>query len=603
MVLTWKNFFDEDLSDEMAVLAFLQSLDVSTVHYQIAKDILKETIRVHPHSSDLVRLCLSLVENLLLHLTTEDMEDWMMIATDSLDILMNSDANAACYHMLRIFAKAKPKFTSNISPFIRHTSQHNRLRNLLVNALPFFVDIISMGSVNLSDEDYLDLIIILSSALELLSEETEHVQSACFLLRILREKNESAMVANDNLAHAFLCALKSQKSAFGGARVCLSTFKVYFSNFEVFTSKQNALIFGEIAPSLFQLFEENLDGTSISLLLQITMEFLSTPVARRFEGELEAISSLLLKYTDLEYIQDELMLSEEDSELFLSSVGIFRSKLDGLKKQPLIEITETVSDPVCDIRDSVSSQNTNEQVVLESLPPRISARSDAVDHESKELVEHREEFHRVKSEVSYKYEFEPSDSSSPLVEIEESKIMEMLQLIRHFQEHASVSFHRAELLHSLFLESSRKVEELLKENVDLRQKLEKRVLPSSPHKSSISASHAGLQETSSLAESDSVRGSLEQSGGNVDREFVAAKKVVDSERKVLRFIFDGYANRGCMSPDGVGLFARDFGLSPALMPSSHVSQVYSQFCDHSKLGLDFDMVISPSSPPACFKRS
>ena len=44
MALTWKNFFDEDLTDQATVLEFLQTLDIKAIHYQIAKDILKECI-------------------------------------------------------------------------------------------------------------------------------------------------------------------------------------------------------------------------------------------------------------------------------------------------------------------------------------------------------------------------------------------------------------------------------------------------------------------------------------------------------------------------------------------------------------------------------
>ena len=584
MALTWKNFFDEDLTDQATVLEFLQTLDIKAIHYQIAKDILKECIRVHPRSVDIVRACLHLVEVLLPHLTTEDMEDWMLIAADSLDIWNSDDVNHACFHMLHVFSKSKPTFTDDISPFIYYAFLHKDSTLVLTNVLPFFMNIISMGSVQLSDEDYIRLQGVLVSVLELIAEETENVHSACFLLRILREKSESSMIANESLSYAFFCALNSQKNNFGSARVCLNTFQIYFPLFQVFSTEKHCSLFGKIMAELFNLFEENLDGVSLSALLKMMSEFLARMETPKFIVELDSISALLSKYTDLEFVQDELMLSDEDSILFLSLISSFNSKLEALKRLPIekVENKPSTTDPI-NLENQVSS--------TEISCPSTSIEDPITELPEDKLIARREEFHLAKNEVSYSYNFEQGDSPSPIVEIEENKVMEMMQLIRHFQEHASISFHRAELLHSLFLESSRKVEELLRENVELRHQLQRGSPSPSRSKSIKSLAHGSISKSSLFnLESEKSDPSITRHSGGSDRINFAARKAIESEKKVLKFIFDGYANRGRINLDGVNYFCRDFGICPVLVPTNEVSQAFTRCCAPKRTGLDFDSV-------------
>lgn len=572
--LTWKNFFDADALPAPSVEAFLGALDLRAVHFQIAKDILSECVRLHPSNLRIVSASFEKLLTLLSHLTEEDTEAWCGRAGAVLD---GGDPllAVACFDFLAAYSKAKPALFKGVDAFIARTQLYATNKTVLLSALPLFVNVISMNGVS-NDLDSVAATMDYFAALLAFSVDSPAVvQSACFLLGMIKEKHDDLAVRSD-VVSSLVAAMGRNSDEFGCVRTCLRTVTSLAPLPLVLADPSTAAAFGRAFLQAFLLFEENCDGASMALVLQLTTHLLRTEGALRqaLRRDCATLRPLLARYSDEEALED-LMLA--DSEAFLEARDALAAEIDALLGEPEAEQPELEEEP---------------QAAAEEAPPSppSAVSTFAIEHVSSDT-------HTLSPEAHY-------DSAGALeaavVGVSEDKVLEMMHLLRHFQDHASTSFHRAELMHGLFLDASRKVEALLRENVALNKEvsaLRTQLAHASParpvqravsrsarpaadaaNNSSLQESHAPLNLSTSTLELPSASG------------LTGAFFVLEKERKVLQYVFDAYATRGALSGDAVLSLMRDFGVSPALVSPHDLMGLFDASTNSPGKLLDFAAV-------------
>jgi hypothetical protein len=418
------------------------------------------------------------------------------------------------------------------------------------------MNVLSMNTVDLAEDVRLPLAYCLLAVLERLQGDVDAVQTACFLLKILKEQfDESISFSSSDILHSFLLALSAQAEEFGCARTCLKTLYLLSPRPELVT-REDVTLFGSFFLRLLKVLVENQDGPTLLSLIRLCSSFVAATGSSRFKESLVEMRVLLVKYLESpELIEDDLMMEEEDATDFHSAISALATQIENMPTPHIADAENSSSFPssLDGGADAFRPNDTSEgHCALAETAPAVNEVPESI----------------FNSEDAFA-------SSSALVEVSEGRVMEMMHLIRHFQEHASESFHRAELLQKLFLESSRKVEELLRENTLLKHEL--------------GELRRGGRTSVAEVGRFKAKSSVLPSKTLVSQESPESQsmRVLLREKKVIVYIFEAYATRGqLLLLESVMQFSRDFGICPALVSTSVIADVYNESSASGSSGVD-----------------
>ena len=395
-------------------------------------------MRLHPANERILLVTFARLIELTPNLNDEDVFDWTGIIASTLSRSHGEvplAVVAGSFRTLAALSRAKSSQFKDLDAFIAAAAAHSFDRDICSDAIALFMNVLSMNSVDIGEDFAPLLAAFFASALELLATDIDAVQTACFLVNLLADKYGS-LVTSKPLAAALIAVLRAQVEEFGGTRTCIRTLyslSTHLPDNEVFSTDKSAQDFGEVFMNAYRLLEENQDGLVMLQLQSLTSSFLQRKASRGFQAEAIELKEFLVRY-DSEDLMDNLMLSDEDIELFVNGVHELLSLIEQLLS-PLVD-----SDCV-----PVESEVMHE---TDDMPPAA-----------------------VHTERNTSQQSAATPEISGADEITVEKFNELINLVRHFQDHASVAFQRAELVHKLFTESTRKVESLLRENIDLRSEV------------------------------------------------------------------------------------------------------------------------------------
>jgi hypothetical protein len=145
-----------------------------------------------------------------------------------------------------------------------------------------------------------------------------------------------------------------------------------------------------------------------------------------------------------------------------------------------------------------------------------------------------------------------------------------------------------------------KIEDLLRENCNLKSELK---ALTSAH-TSVYEKHSNkkpeeVSHNASFRDLDDPRSTptLNDQSNEAESKLLPAKQLLEKERKVLLWIFEMYADahspKRVIQSDSIMLFSRDFGLSPALIPTADLLNILKSLAprgDGGKKTLSFPEV-------------